>query len=152
MAKEESGFDQQWSKSGADHRTDFEKPSKGVGTAVGAVCLWVLGFALQAFGAIASFSGLDLGFLSSVWPLTLIVALVADVALTLAATKMWKKGAKKARKQGSGLLEVVVASAACVLMAVFFAVSKNATGKTKAASAAAALATVAALVAACLLL
>lgn len=143
---------EQWAVRSDEHRTDFAPVQKPFKYQAAAWALWVAGIALAFGGALTASGALDVPLLSDVPVLTVALMLVAGLAIVLTAQRMWKKAAALQPSKKQGVLGVVMACFAFAPMCLFFVLSKNAPGSTKAAAVASAAVSVALIVALCWLM
>ncbi len=143
-----------WTRTTDEHATDFARAKSPTGPRVGAIVAWLVGLALEAFGTLYATGDVRPSWMDLPPVLVAIVCAVVDVVLVLVGAALWRRAgvlaakAKGTSKAGNaGMVRVVLSTAAFVPMVLYFAVSKNASARTRASSVIAAIVTVAALTA-----
>jgi hypothetical protein len=127
-----------WSRQTDQHATDFKRAKSPAGYRVGAIILWLLGIAIETFATLYVAGDASFGSADVPWGVVVAVAVVLDVVLVLLGASLWKKaGEARAKAKGTavsgdtGAVRVVLSTLAFVPMVLFFAVSKNASTKTR---------------------
>lgn len=134
-----------WSRSTNQHVTDFQKAKSPIGRRVGAVILWLLGFAIQLLCVLVVAGDLTLGDVRPPAWLVVVLAVIIDAVVTLLGVRLWKDASDVvSRQRGSaapsaGVVRAAASSAAFVPMVLFFLFAHNVDGRTRGASLVAAL-------------
>ena len=142
---------EQWAKQSDAHRTDFDQAERPAKYRVGAWALWILGIVCAFGAALVASRAVYVPVLSDLPVLTVVLAVVVDLAAVLAAQRLWRKASSLASEKRQGIVNVVMACLAFAPMCFFFLGAKNASGKTKGFAIGAAVVSVVALVLCCLL-
>ncbi len=138
---------EQWAKTGDDHRTDFARAKSPVPLRAAAVAVWVACAAVETLGCCFAASVLEAPVLSDLPALTVALCAAVCLAGALGGQVVWKKASPGGREGAAKLVSAGMSCLAFPPMALFFLVSKNASGRVKLAAALGAAAAVAAIVA-----
>lgn len=140
--RQEDRADSWASPSGHEHATDFERTSTR-GRRATACLMWAVAIAAQVLAVAVASGKIATPLPASMGWLVVVVAALACAALAVAGARSWMGARREDGDRGTDGFGVAMSCLAFAPMALFFATSRNATGRTKAVAVVCAVAMVA---------